>query len=206
MPIQQFAMQLQIPQLVHFTRTVNLPGILMHGLYPISRVGEVGVEPLVNDHERWDGHTDSTSVSIAHPNSQMFYKYRMEHDDTDWAVLTINPAILWAKPCAFCRYNAADARISGLPVGQLQTRQAFEEMFAPINNHKSREEQKLQGYDPTDVQAEVLVFDIIEPAYLGDVYFDNSTVRDRYAAVLGNRRGVVVGANKSFFASRSYVR
>lgn len=206
MPIQQLATQLKIPQLVHFTRAVNLPGIFAHGLYPIARVGEVGIVPIVNDHGRWDGHLDSTSVSIAHPNCQMFYKYRMENDGTDWAVLTLNPAILWSKRCAFCRYNAADGRVAGQCVEQLQTRQAFEEMFTLIENHKSREEQRLRAYDPTDVQAEVLVFDVIEPIYIGNVYFDSSTVRDKYAATLGDRKGLVVGKNKSLFATRSYVR
>ena len=39
-------------------------------------------------------------------------------------------------------------------------------MFEEIDGLPARSEERLKSFDPTDVQAEVLVFDVIEPAYI----------------------------------------
>lgn len=208
--IQDRAQAIKIPYLLHFTRVTNLPSIMARGLYPIARAGEIGAVPSVNDHARLDGHRDGTSVSIAHPNSQMFYKYRKECQDNgeavDWVVLVLHPATLWIKDCAFCRHNAADARINGLPLAELRTPHAFTGMFDEIEGHASREEQKLKDFDPTDVQAEVLVFDVIEPQYILGAVYEKAAVRDAHAVHLGERKSYLHANNKGMFASRGYVR
>ena len=204
--IQTHATAVQVPYLLHFTRATNLPSIMAHGLYPISRAHEIGAVPDINDQLRLDGHRNGTSVSIAFPNSQMFFKYRKDCEGVEWAVLVLHPAALWTKDCAFCRHNAADARISGLPLAVLKTPQAFNEMFDEIEGHTSRKEQKLKAFDPTDVQAEVLVFDVIEPQYILGAVFEKTAVRDAYAAHLGERKSYLHANNKGMFASRGYVR
>lgn len=158
--IQAHATGIQVPYLLHFTRVVNLPSIMAHGLYPIGRAHEIGAVPVINDQWRLDGHKNSTSVSIAFPNSQMFFKCRKDNEGIDWVVLVLHPAALWTKDCAFCRHNAADARISGQQLPLLKIPQAFIGMFEEIEGHVSREEQKLKTFDPTDVQAEVLVLEV----------------------------------------------
>ncbi len=85
--IQAHARRIRVPYLVHFTRVANLPSILQHGLYPVSRTAEVGVAPVVNDELRLDGHRNATSLSIAFPNYRMFWKYRQENVGVDWVVL-----------------------------------------------------------------------------------------------------------------------
>lgn len=204
--IQGHATAIQVPYLLHFTRATNLPSIMAHGLYPISRAHEIGIIPDINDQLRLDGHLNGTSVSIAFPNCQMFYKYRKDCEGVDWVVLVLHPAALWVKDCAFCRYNAADARISGLPLAVLKTSQAFMGIFDEIEGHTSRDEQKLKAFDPTDVQAEVLVFDVIEPQYILGVVFEKAAVRDAYAIHLGEHKSYLHANNKGMFASRSYVR
>ncbi|GAB2468537.1 hypothetical protein GCM10027082_20090 [Comamonas humi] len=204
--IHAHAVQVQVPHLWHFTRAVNLPTIMQHGLYPIERIAEIGVIPRINDQHRWDGHPDSTSVSIAFPNSQMFYKYRQEEPEEDWAVLGLYSSILWEKPCAFCRHNAANARISSQPIQDLMTAQAFVGMYDEIEGSTPRADDNLKAYDPTDVQAEVLVFDVIEPRYIFGVAFDKEAVFARYKPHVGERKTKVYHPNKGFFANRSYVR
>jgi hypothetical protein len=204
--IQAHAVAIQVPYLLHFTRVTNLPSIMANGLYPVARAHEIGAAPDINDQLRLDGHRNAISVSIAFPNSQMFFKYRKDCEGVDWVVLVLHPAALWAKDCAFCRHNAADARISGLPLAALKTPQAFAGMFDEINGHTSREEQKLKIFDPTDVQAEVLVFDVIEPQYILGAIFEKAAVRDAYAAHLGERKSYLHANNKGMFASRGYVR
>ncbi|KAB2520379.1 DUF4433 domain-containing protein [Pseudomonas sp. GXM4] len=209
MPRQAFQTQsqaLQIPFLVHFTRTVNLPSILQHGLYPISRKDEIGVNPQINDELRLDGHLDGTSLSISFPNYRMFYKYRQDNPDVDWVVLGLDASVLWQKNCAFCCHNAADGRISRQALEDLQTINAMQGMFAEIADYPSRTDQRLRAYDPTDAQAEVLVFDVIEPELILGIAFENDAALNANRHLCGTRNLKVNQAGKGFFAARSYVR
>ena len=204
--IQAHATEIKGPFLLHFTRAANLPSIMQHGLYPVSRVDEIGATPQINDELRLDGHRDGTSLSIAFPNYRMFWKYRQDNEAVEWVVLAIHPSVLWLKDCAFCRHNAADARISYQPLQQLKTSAAFMGMFDEIEGIQSRQEQRLKTFDPTDGQAEVLVFDVIEPNLIAGAVFENTATRDEYQGILGNRQILVNRAGKGYFAARSYVR
>ncbi len=204
--IQVHATTIEVPRLVHFTRAVNLPSIMAHGLYPVARACEIGATPHINDEYRWDGHRNGTSISIAFPNCQMLYKYRMDEPEVDWAILALDPALLWTKDCAFCCHNAADGRISSQPLPDLKTLEAFKGMYDEIEGIPSRREQKLKPFDPTDVQAEVLVFDVIEPQYIGGIIFEKASVRDAYLTHLSGRKTHINAKNKGMFANRKYAR
>lgn len=204
--IRAHAGMVGVSYLLHFTRAENLPSIILRGLYPIGRIGEIDVVPRINDQYRWDGHRDGTSVSIGFPNCQMLYKLRKSMPETKWVVLVLSPSILWEKMCAFCRHNAADGRISGQPLDALMTPEAFRSMYDEIEGIASRGDQRLKPYDPTDVQAEVLVFDIIEPQYILGVIFEEACVRDACAPNLEGRKSYLHANNKGMFASRGYAR
>jgi hypothetical protein len=204
--IQAHATEIAVPYLVHFTRAVNLPSILTQGLYPIGRACEIGANPQINDEYRLDGHRNSTSVSIAFPNCQMFYKYRMDEPQVEWAIFALDPAILWTKDCAFCCHNAADGRISSQTIGSLKTLEAFKGMYEELDGVPARKEQNLKSFDPTDVQAEVLVFDVIEPQYIGGIAFEKPSVRDTYLPYLRGLTIRIDAKNKGLFASRNYAR
>lgn len=204
--IQAHSNARSLPYLLHFTRASNLPTILQHGLYPIGRAHEVGLAPQINDLLRLDGHKDSNSVSIGFPNSQMLYKYRMAEPLVDWVILVLHPSILWVKDCAFCKHNAADGRISCCPVPELMTPESLLAMFEEIDGCLPRAEQRLKISDPTDVQAEVLVFDVIEPQYIVGVIYEKALVRDAHAHLLGDRKPYLHSNNKGMFASRKYAR
>lgn len=204
--IQNHATVIQAPYLLHFTRALNLPSITAHGLYPIDRVHEIGARPHINDQYRWDGHRNSTSVSIGFPNCKMLYKYRLEDATVDWVILVLSPSILWVKNCAFCRYNAADGRISRQPLLSLMSPPSFVGMYDEIEGLPSRLEQRLKSFDPTDVQAEILVFDVIEPQYIVGAIFEKAVVRDNYLPCLEGRKTYIHANSKGMFASRGYAR
>lgn len=103
-------------------------------------------------------------------------------------VLLLQPSLLWTKPCAFCCHNAADGRISSQPLPQLQNLASLSGMFNEIENFSSRQDQRLQPYDTTDVQAEVLVFDTIEPQYIFGAAFNKQEAKAAYEGLLAGRQ------------------
>lgn len=191
--------------LLHFTRLQNLDGILKHGIYPHSRLKELPHDVAINDIGRWDFHPDSVSLSICFPNHLMFYKYRMETAD-DWVVLVIHPSLLWEAKCAFCKHNAADGRISRLPVDQIVGHIALSQMFDELEGHRSRADQKLKPCDPTDPQAEILMFNIVEPRKIVGVVFRDKATKQRYGKDHPNLKVWYHREGKGIFSSRTYVR
>ncbi|PJF38016.1 MAG: DUF4433 domain-containing protein, partial [Phototrophicales bacterium] len=142
------------------------------GLCPKILLEDLPYDVTINDELRLDGHEDSVSLSIAFPNYKMFYRYRANTQSRGWAVIAINPSVLWECECAFCKHNAADSRIARVPLEKLKSLSSFQAMFAEDESgnalagilgvdykQETRETNKLKSFDPTDPQAEVLVFD-----------------------------------------------
>lgn len=204
--IRNFSKALGIPYLLHFTREENIPSIMQHGIVPVALTAGKGINALINDSGRFDYQPAATCISIGFPNHRMFYKYRNADEAADWAVLAISRDLLWTKPCAFCQRNAADSLVTAIPIEQRMTASAFSAMYQEIEGERSRVEQKLKAYDPTHDQAEVLVFDVIDPVLIAGAAFNSSAVKEKYQHLLGNRQVLLQGKNGGFFGSRSFSR
>nr|WP_272214504.1 DarT ssDNA thymidine ADP-ribosyltransferase family protein [Marinicella sp. W31]MDC2880122.1 DarT ssDNA thymidine ADP-ribosyltransferase family protein [Marinicella sp. W31] len=195
--IEETALELDIPFLVHFTRCSNLSSIMKYGLIPVSTGRQSGIRQEVNDHNRWDRHRNATSLSIGFPNYQMFYKYRQLNPDIDWAILLLKPRILWQLGCAFCRHNAADRRIRNSDIGDLKSAATFRAMFNEDDTLSARSVERLERYDPTDPQAEVLVFGAIPPEEITGVVFESDEAAQRHSQAVGKRSGSFLDASPS---------
>ncbi|WP_302789260.1 DarT ssDNA thymidine ADP-ribosyltransferase family protein [Hafnia paralvei] len=204
--IKDIIVQRSIMRLVHFTRVENLASIMQNGIVPIANARVKELTPAINDTIRLDGYTNASCLSITFPNHLMFYKYRQENPHVNWVVLWIDPSILWLKNCAFCRHNAADARIRSQLLNSMQTPASLSGMFDEIEGVTSRQEQRLLACDTSDVQAEVLVFDVIEPQYISRAAFNNQETKDSSMEFLGGRQTKLNPVNGGSFATRSFVR
>ncbi|MES2337832.1 MAG: DarT ssDNA thymidine ADP-ribosyltransferase family protein [Pseudomonadota bacterium] len=204
--IQEIALARKIPLLAHFTRAENVQSILTHGLLPVSVAHSRGIHPTINDQHRLDGRLNGTSLSISFPNGSMFFKLRNENPETDWVILAVSNSILWSKNVLFCRHNAADKKISQADSGVLGAPEAFEAMFEEIDGHESRVVQGIKSFDPTDVQAEVLVIDSIEPEFVLGALVNEDRVKDSLQPHFGRRKIIVHPGRKGFFANRTYYR
>ncbi|OCH14605.1 DarT ssDNA thymidine ADP-ribosyltransferase family protein [Aliivibrio logei] len=200
--IQQIITEQKIPALVHFTSLSNLEGILESGILSRNDIDET-VE--INDEKRLDGRKNTISTSIAFPNSKMFYKYRNEKKGK-WCVVAISKNVLTELDCMFCKHNAADARISSESDEELAKAKSLASMYEEIASLPSREEQKLNIYDPTDVQAEVLIRDHIPAKYIVGIAFPDKPSKERFEKQTKKRKVVVHSRNKGLFGSREYVR
>lgn len=204
--IKAVAQQREIPCLVHFTRVENLPGILRQGLLPVAAAQRFGVRPLINDELRLDECPDATSLSIGFPNAPMFYKYRCRSSDLGWVVLELEPAVLWTKPSLFCSQNAASSAMRWQTRAQRSTVEAFRGMYEDVVGTHVRGRQPLQCFDPTDVQAEVLVTDVIEPQFIRRAVFCHPAVRDHYLPFLAGLHTQIDRPGRGYFADRTCAR
>ncbi|WP_426152532.1 DarT ssDNA thymidine ADP-ribosyltransferase family protein [Pseudomonas sp. DC3000-4b1] len=198
--------EIELPYLVHFTQVENLPSIMKHGICPIATMNDQHISHIANDKLRLDGHPDASSFSIAHPNDKMFASYRWANKERNWVVLIIDRSALWTLNAAFCKHNAADGRIRLVDLEGLKTESAFAAMFTPLVGLPVREADSLKPYDPTDVQAEVLIFDIVEPEMIKGMVFNQARVLEQYKKHVGDRQALINVEGKGFFSARSYAR
>ncbi|MBO2691749.1 DUF4433 domain-containing protein [Shewanella algae] len=202
--IRAFAEQLEIPYLIHFTHISNLKSILAHGLVSRRTIDEHYQGVVVNDMERLDHRPDTISLSIAHPNDKMFYKYR--DNDSDWCVLGVKSSVLWERDCLFFKHNAADGLVSGIGDDTLRDVSSFKSMYDEFAWIDSREQQCLNKYDPTDVQAEVLVKHSVPTESIFGVVVSNRQIKKNISNFTDNVQVVINEPNKVLYASRTYRR
>jgi hypothetical protein len=194
----------QIPFLVHFTRTKNLPSILAHGIVPRDQLGIGVINGDANDELRLDNQLGANCLSIGFPNAKMLWKLRQDNPGVNWVILVLSRTILWEMPCAFCPTNAASASVTCQPIQNFQTAAALDAMYAPQPGI-DREAEKLKPYDPTDVQAEVLGFGQIAPPQILGAVFQRAAIKNQYVPILGSRTTWVHG-DRGFFSQRWYHR
>lgn len=201
--IKKAAIKVGIPHLIHFTNCDNLASIMQHGIQSVASCEANDIKPSRNDCHRFDGQLDGISLSITFPNQRMFWKYRQLGRDLDWVVIILKPRILWEKDCAFYPLNAADARMIANARDEMKSADALEAMFSVTQG--SRDEW-LKPYDPTDIQAEVMVYETIETSEIQSFAFETSEVRDRYKHLIPGYSKFYAGEGKGLFSTRKDVR
>lgn len=200
--LQEQVKNRNISSLVHFTRVENLPNILKHGLLSRSLAQGQNIHQLTTDLYRYDGKLNGTSLSISHPNEKMFYRKRMDFGpESAWVVIGLDADILWEKECAFYKHNAAESSMRNTCVSRLKGIEAFESMFY---GDALRHHQGLNDDSPTDVQAEVLVFDVIEPKYIQGIAFNNRALLQQCQPFL-NQAGINGLVLRNLFKKREWL-
>jgi len=202
--IKKIVKEKDVPYLVHFTHISNLESILDKGILSRNKTDALEQKAVVNDELRLDNHRETISVSIAHPNDKMFYKYR--DSDEDWCVIGIKRKVLWQEDCLFCKHNAASAKVSDLTPEYLASDDALKSMFDEVEELDSRAEQCLKEYDPTDVQAEVLVKDEISPDDILGVIVSNRAIKKKYKDLIEEKNIKINSPDKGVYATRLYRR
>ncbi len=159
--IQQECNSRGITRLCHFTQSRNLSHIFddPFGLCSTRTLQSHDMPHNPTDPDRYDGRDDLICCSIEYPNTYYFVKVR-EHDHLfkDWVVLLIEPSYLWQPDTCFCPCNAAKSRGKYIQTGI----QGFRSLYAATSPgiNFSRPLRHLSAA-PTDIQAEVLLKDLI---------------------------------------------
>lgn len=170
-PISEAAAARGITQLVHFTPLENIIGMLSLGaLLPrrtllekaeVDQVTHLRDYLCLNDKMRLDYRTDCLNLSIQHPNSYLFSRFRSLHTACDlWVVLFLEPALLDIPGTVFTVGNAASSAVRSHGTGEELA--AFEALFAEsvetrFDRGPTSRRPGLAACYPTDIQAEVLL-------------------------------------------------
>lgn len=157
-----------IQTLTHFTRVENVQSILTHGLISHAALNGRGI---INDYDRYDRKTYANCLSITSPNYRMFYRQRMGNPRSEWAVLLLDPSLLWELDCGFTEINAADSLVSRRTDDEIRGPEAFERLFG---NDTHRNQWKITPSEPTNPQSEVLCFETIPPRYITAVHLQQT--------------------------------
>ena len=164
--VQKYAAEIDVKQLVHFTRESNLDSILQRGMVTRNTLMREGFNGF-NDNVRAD-YTHAVCVSVGFPNYKMWWGIKKDNPDVEWILLVIEPRALWELSCAFCSANAALGAIAAIPIAQRQTLQAFQGMYKDVPG-KERAKLQIPGYWPTNPQAEVLMLQGVPRDYIRGV-------------------------------------
>ncbi len=171
-----------ITRLYHFTRLINLESIVENGLLTREQIREQELKSAFSDNRRWDDHPNATCCcSIEFPNYKMFYVVRRNHGAYEWVVIEISPDILLEKDCTFYPMNAAKSEFRNKDVNDFKGVEAFNAMFQE-RPRWTRAIAKIPESYTTNPQAEVLVFDQIEPKYILGIYTDKQNIADEWNA------------------------
>jgi hypothetical protein len=174
--VQEYATEIGVKQLLHFTRESNLESILKRGLVTRNTLALEGFGSF-NDNVRAD-YTHAVCVSIGFPNYKMWWGIRKDNPNVDWVLLVIEPRALWELPCAFCSANAALGSVAAIPLAKRQTLQAFQGMYDDVPG-KVRAKLQIPGYWPTNPQAEVLMLQGVPRNYIRGVVTLNAEQEKR---------------------------
>ena len=174
--IKKIIQQRKIQNLIHFTRFENLESILRSGFISRKILIEKKFYFEPNDTGRLDCKDDATCFSIEFPNSFLLNTFKKKYPHSKWVIIILNINLInhYSKK-HFCNRNAGGAA-SWVNSDNSKNWLAFESMFDERINSKSplRAEQfYLKDYLPTDVQAEILIEDIIDPQYIKCLLFEN---------------------------------
>lgn len=149
--------QRNITRLCHFTKSKNLPQILMKGkgILASEFIDKDIFDP--NDKFRHDGKTKYINCSIQYPNIYYFNKiFEKDVQFKEWIVLFINPYIMNNESTYFCKVNAAKNNGKYIKNGANSLEELFDKQVFKISRTSS-----MPINVPTDLQAEVLIYEKI---------------------------------------------
>ena len=172
-----------IKYVLHFTQTENLTQILKQGLIPRAILEKSAHQATFNDPDRFDGQPQASCASIGHPNYKMFFHLRRLQPDQEWCVIGIKADVLWKKECAFCKENAASSNVTCIPIADRKGEIAFEKIFEEYDGKPSRDVLRLTPNFPTNPQAEILIFDIVEPELIVGALLKSNEALRRFKGV-----------------------
>lgn len=174
---EEFVMEREITRLIHFTKTKNLPFILgddPHGSNGIVANNFISDRSLLEkiDEKRLDDKEDYICTSVQYPNPY-YFKNAQDRDITlfkDWVIIEISPSII-NESSLFCPFNAAKGRGKHIRQGIEAFKSIFNDQVTINKQYQRNREPNTPVNQPTDMQAEVMIYKEISQEYITGLIF-----------------------------------
>ena len=200
----------KIEYLIHFTPTINLYSILENEkIMSRAKLENLDIEQFdildyvkFSDNIRYDD-KNYINLSISSPNTFLFSKFQNNSKDDmeiNWCVLKIKTKYIYERDTLFSVVNAASYNAKN-HFGISRSFNGFQNMFmkeVSYNNRCfNRNKYNLRDKYPTDIQAEVLVKDIIFSDDIIEVCFKDEESLAQAKAAMGefNTENFIIDSN-----------
>lgn len=177
-----------IKYLIHFTPTINLFSILENQeLMSRAKLESLDIEQFdildyvqFTDDVRYDD-KNYINLSLSAPNTFLFSRFRKKTKDDftiNWCVLKLDPKHIYDEKSLFAVTNAASnaaKRQFGITGDLEKFRMMFNEQLNinTLNGVRSLNRNGVNPKYPTDIQAEILVRDVIPSESIIEVCFES---------------------------------
>jgi hypothetical protein len=173
-----------IGPIIHYTPIQNLPSIAESGIVSISESKVKSLNVVMNDSQRLDNLRDWISTSIMHPNYPYLHSLRTREPHKQFAILELDPKLLWTHDWVAFPTNAAAKESQSLLLndpnrllGMNGLISLFKEGISRdrLNPRKiSRSTYNLGDNETTDPQAEVMFHREIPISSIKKIHFELS--------------------------------
>lgn len=182
--IHSLIQERNITRLCHFTKSKNMPFILGegidsdNGILANNFISDLSYLSKI-DENRFDKHEEYICTSVQYPNCYYFstvVKKSQTEIFNEWIILGISPNII-SDSTKFCQVNAATKGGRMIKKGN----EAFESIFnETVTGKKTFDRNKLYPKNvPTDIQAEVLIYNKIPKEYITSLIFPTEALAKR---------------------------
>ena len=167
----------KIENIYHFSPYENLSGILREGILSREELNNRKRKSAFTDDERWDRREDFICTSLSFPNSKLLRKKEYEHRK-DFLIFSISPEILFMNVCIFCPTNAAKNHPNFKPSGghSFKNLSVNEDFLRLFDKTEIRNMNNIKNNEPTDIQAEVLIFKKIPIHFIKNIYCKDTVI------------------------------
>lgn len=174
--IKEECIKRNITSIYHFTNARNVKCILQYGILSLTELEKKNIIFEANDNDRRDGMKNSTCWSISFPNNKYFHIVRKRKPNMKWCVIEVDASLLFELECYFFESNAASNLMKAQPASSRKAYSSFIKMFV----RRSSVEEIMPSKYTTDVQAEVLITENVDPNRIKAIHTQDDKVFDYY--------------------------
>jgi hypothetical protein len=162
-----------ITKLFHFTHVNNLNSILEEGIKPRLELSNSSIKYEECDPDRHDGFLEGFSVSLTKPNTFLFSSKSIEKA-FKLVVLEIAANSLLTQSFVAFPTNAASSTSTDGVKKSPQRYLGFQGLSRLFLENSFRNQLRLPDNEPTDLQAEILFFETIEPLKIRKIHIPSN--------------------------------
>ena len=164
--------------MIHFTNGNNVKSILQHGILSRNALNRLDLKYDYTDENRFDYERDYISTSITNPNEYMLNKAVEERRISNPVLLFLDPSLMYDPEIESIFYvtNAATRKMQNRSGKDYES---FIDMFCDnllielFDDARIHSRRYKQANETTDIQAEVLIKDMIPVRFIKKLYYIN---------------------------------